>query len=86
MRIQRGDVKTHEVPPHGQISKLVLEEDYGIITSADNREVFFHRNSVIDADFDDLAIGAEVRFTEQQDEQGARASTVHVIGKHHIVG
>ena len=40
----------------------------------------------MDADFDRLEIGAEVRFAEEPGELGPQASTVHVVGKHHIVG
>ena len=82
-RHRRGDVKAHEAPPHGRIIDLYPE--HGRIETADGRIVYFHRNSVIDADFDKLAIGAEVRFVEEAGERGPQASTVHVIGKHHVV-
>jgi ribosomal subunit interface protein len=82
----RGDVKIHEVAPHGVISELVPMEDYGRIQSADNRSIYFHRNSVINADFDSLSEGDPVRFDEETGDEGPQASTVRVIGKHHIVG
>ena len=82
-RHRRGDVKVHEAPPHGRIIDLYPE--HGRIETADGRIVYFHRNSVIDADFDKLAIGAEVRFVEEAGERGPQASTVYVIGKHHVV-
>jgi cold shock CspA family protein len=31
-------------------------------------------------------MGAEVRFDEEMGERGPQASTVHLVGKHHIVG
>jgi hypothetical protein len=40
---------------------------------------------VVDADFDKLDIGTEVRFAEELGKLGPQATTVHVIGKHHIV-
>lgn len=83
-RRQRGHVKGHEVPPHGRIAELHLDD--GRIETADGRLVYFHRNSVIDAEFDKLAIGTEVRFVEEAGELGPQASTVHVVGKHHVVG
>lgn len=85
-RKQRGHVKTHEVPPHGRITQLVPAEDYGMITTVDGREVYFHRNSVIGAEFDSLELGSDVRFAEEAGEKGPQASTVHPIGKHHVVG
>jgi len=79
-------LKVHAPPPHGRIVELNPAEDYGRIETLDGRLVYFHRNSVLDADFDGLSIGAEVRFDEEAGERGPQASTVHVIGKHHIVG
>jgi ribosomal subunit interface protein len=85
-RRRRGKVKRHTVPPHGMIKQLVPMADYGIIATADGREIYFHRNSVVDTTFDQLQVGDEVRFIEQQGESGPQASTVHLCGKHHIVG
>jgi ribosomal subunit interface protein len=79
-------VKAHAVPPHGRISELNPAEGYGRITTLDGRLIYFHRNSVVEADFDRLQVGAEVRFAEEAGELGPQASTVHLIGKHHVVG
>ena len=85
-RKQRGDVKSHEVPPHGTISELVPYEDFGRILTSDGREIYFHRNSLVDGDFDALNTGDKVRFVEVAGDNGPQASTVHLIGKHNIVG
>lgn len=85
-RRQGRQVKAHEVPPHGRIAELHLDEDYGRIETPDGRLVYFHRNSVVDADFDKLPIGGEVRFTEEMGERGPQASTLHLVGKHHVAG
>lgn len=84
-RRQRGQVKAHEEVPHGRISQLFPEEHYGKIETPDGKEVYFHKNSVLNADFDKLEIGTEVRFDEEEGERGPQASTVKVVGKHHIV-
>lgn len=83
---QRADVKFHEEPPHGRISYLAPYEGFGRIETAEGREIYFHKNSVLNADFDALEIGTEVRYAEEEGEQGPQASTVKVIGKHHISG
>ena len=85
-RKQRGHVKSHEVPPHGKVSELVPDENYGRIQTADGRDIYFHRNSLLNANFDGLEIGMEVRYAEEAGELGPQASSVNVIGKHHIVG
>jgi ribosome-associated translation inhibitor RaiA/cold shock CspA family protein len=82
-REQRGDVKHHEPPLHGKV--LSLSGDEGCILSSDGREIDFHRNSVVEGSFDKLLPGNEVRFSEEMTETGPRATTVHVVGKHHIL-
>lgn len=76
--LQRGDVKTHSPQPHGRVLRLFPGEDYGFIESDDGREIYFHRNSVVNGDFDDLELGTVVRFAEEQGEKGPQASTVHI--------
>jgi ribosomal subunit interface protein len=84
-RHRKRHVKAHETPPHGVIQELHPDEGYGRITSSDGREIYFHRNSLLDADFDDLEIGDEVRFDEEAGDEGPQATTVKLVGKHHIV-
>lgn len=79
-------LKVHAPPPHGRIVELNPEEDRGRIETPDGRLIYFHRNSVIGANFSALKVGTEVRFHEEAGERGPQASTVQVIGKHHIVG
>ena len=82
VRKNRGDTKWHETPPHGTVTGLF--EDHGFITTPDGLEVYFHRNSVVDDKFSEMVEGSAVRFTETQGDQGPQASTVHLIGKHHL--
>jgi len=85
VRIRRNKVKVHETEPHGRIKQLFPQNDYGIIETADGREIYFHRNSILDANFDKLEEGTSVRFNEEMGDNGPQASTVHIEGKHHII-
>ncbi|HEV2495711.1 MAG TPA: HPF/RaiA family ribosome-associated protein [Terriglobia bacterium] len=78
-RRQRGDVKTHEPVPRGRVSKLFPAEGYGFLETPGGREIYFHRNSVLEGDFDGLKIGSVVSFTEEPGDQGPQASTVRAI-------
>lgn len=85
VRRRRQDVKAHEVPPHGRVSKLFPNENYGFIETSDGREVYFHRNSVLLDAFSRLQVGTEVTFIEEAGQKGSQASTVKVAGKHQHV-
>jgi cold shock CspA family protein/ribosome-associated translation inhibitor RaiA len=75
-REQRGAVKSHEAPLLGRVTWLEPELDYGFLETADSREIYFHRNSVLSGGFDTLRLGSEVRFVEEQGEKGPQASSV----------
>ncbi|HWP48438.1 MAG TPA: HPF/RaiA family ribosome-associated protein [Candidatus Limnocylindrales bacterium] len=85
VRRLRGTVKTHEAEPHARVSKLFPEEGYGFLETPDGREIYFHRNSVLEEGFKHLRIGMEVRFVEEEGEKGPQASTVKLVGKHQSV-
>ncbi|HJV80475.1 HPF/RaiA family ribosome-associated protein [Noviherbaspirillum sp.] len=85
VREQRGDVKTHEVPLHGRVTKL-FEDGYGFIETADGREFYFHRDNLVYPDFNAVAVGTDVQFLEQGGAgEGLQAKRV-TAGHHHISG
>jgi cold shock CspA family protein/ribosome-associated translation inhibitor RaiA len=84
IRKLEGEVKAHATPPHGTIASLVPERDHGFIATSDGREVYFHRNSVAGTQFEQLKIGQEVRYSESVGDKGPQATSVRLVGKHHI--
>jgi ribosomal subunit interface protein len=83
----RGEVKTHEAPPHGRVVRLFPYKGYGFIEMSDGREIYFHENSVVNGNFAQLEVDHEVRVVVVYDEsaQGPQATTVSPIGKHHLI-
>ena len=80
-QLRRGDDKRHDGQPHGIVEKL-FDEGYGFLREiGDDRQVYFHRNSVLHGDFDRLVIGTEVRFTPQDGENGPQASSVQIVAR-----
>jgi cold shock CspA family protein/ribosome-associated translation inhibitor RaiA len=77
-QIRRADVKRHDGEPHGLVAEL-SPDGYGFIRSFDNRDVYFHRNSVLHGDFERLTVGAEVRFSAEQGDEGPQASSVQLL-------
>lgn len=87
VRISRGDVKAHEAPLHGKVVRLFPYEGYGFVETSDGLEVYFHKNSVVEGTFDALEVGTEVRLVlaEKESLKGPQASTIRLVGKHHVV-
>lgn len=85
VRRRRGEAKTHAVPDHGRVARILPDRDCGFIAT-DAGEIYFHRNSVANDGFDKLEVGAEVRYVAQEGEspEGPQASTVVPLGKHHL--
>ncbi|ACB94197.1 cold-shock DNA-binding domain protein [Beijerinckia indica subsp. indica ATCC 9039] len=77
----RGQVKVHETQPIGTVIRVRPEEDYGFLET-EGREIYFHRNSVLDEAFAHLEPGVRVTFVEEMGEKGPQASTVKLLGKH----
>lgn len=79
---QRGEIKKHpEQEAAAIVSKLYPKEDYGFIKTLDDQEIYFHRNSVVNDDFDRLEIGTGVRYVTREGEKGLQASTVQIVDK-----
>ena len=77
-QLRRGELKTRDAEPRGLVARL-SPEGFGFIRSFDNRDVYFHRNSVLHGDFERLAVGTEVRFSPEEGEKGLQASSVQVV-------
>jgi cold shock CspA family protein len=82
VRRRRQDVKHHEQLPHARVRVVKPGQDFGFLETIDGREVYFHKHSVVNADFDSLTPGTEVAFAEEPGEKGPQATTVRVVGRH----
>ncbi|WEX10724.1 HPF/RaiA family ribosome-associated protein [Chelativorans sp. AA-79] len=78
----QGQTKHHEPQPAGTVVRIDPSGGFGFIAAPDGQEIYFHRNSVLNAAFDKLEPGARVTFVEEQGEKGTQASTVRLAGRH----
>ena len=81
-RRSQGQVKHHDEMPIATVARLDPSGEFGFLETADGREIYFHRNSVLNGGFVRLAVGSRVTFAEELGEKGAQASTVRLLGKH----
>lgn len=76
---QRGAVKTHDLPPHGRVVRLLTDPDgvrYGFLESRDGRQIYFQEAALVGLPYDDLDVGTEVRYAAAEGREGPQASTV----------
>jgi cold shock CspA family protein/ribosome-associated translation inhibitor RaiA len=81
-RRMQGQVKSHEAPPIATVKRFDDQGGFGFLETNDGREVYFHKNSVLNGDSRQVAPGTRVTFFEEIGEKGPQASTVRVLGKH----
>lgn len=72
----QGEVKPHEAAFAGQISQLYPAEDHGFILTHEGTQLYFHRNNLMQGDFDRLRKGEKVRFVETAGDTGPIAYKV----------
>ena len=65
----------------GKIKKLIREKGFGFISDADGSEVFFHKNGLVDVEFDALNEDMEVEFEVEKTPKGSNAINVSIAKK-----
>jgi ribosomal subunit interface protein len=76
----QGEIKRDVAQDRGLVGRVFPEEGYGFIQTSDGRDVYFHKNSVLNGGFERLRQGTQVRFKEEEGEKGPQASTVDIAG------
>lgn len=80
---QNREVKQHPAQEkQGIVSQLNRDENHGFIREADtNHPLYFHENSVLHGDWEELMEGSIVRYVSSVDPEsdGARATTVELV-------
>jgi ribosomal subunit interface protein len=66
----------HSTPLRGKIVRLFYEDGYGFIESTQGEEYFFSRDSVTKGAWNELDVGAEVKFTAGEGQEGPYASSI----------
>jgi len=63
----------------GTVKKTVAERGFGFISDTDGRELFFHRSSLVDSQFDAIKGGEKVEFEIEESAKGPRAVNVRIV-------
>lgn len=62
----------------GQVADMPEGEEFGFLMTKDGGVLYFHRNSVLHGNFDELRRGDDVRYVEEMGDTGPMASKVRV--------
>jgi ribosome-associated translation inhibitor RaiA/cold shock CspA family protein len=73
---RQGEVKPHAAPFQGRVSEIHRDKDFGYLTTNEGELLYFHRNSVMNGDFDKLELGEQIQFVESLGDTGPTASKV----------
>jgi len=65
----------------GKVKKLVRERGFGFISDTDGSEVFFHRNNLVDVEFDALNENDDLEFEIEKSPKGPSAINVRSAKK-----
>ena len=79
-KARQGEVKPHPTPVQGRVSELHRERDFGYLTTNDGTLLYFHRNSMMNGDFDKLEPGDPLEYVEAMGDTGPTASKVWPAG------
>jgi cold shock protein len=60
----------------GTVKRVIRDRGFGFIRSAEGREIFFHRSSLQEINFDTLKEGDAVEFEVENGPKGPRAIAV----------
>jgi len=57
----------------GKIHRLLKDKHYGFIRGPQNTDYFFHESGLKNVKLDELEIGQEVEFEDEESDKGLRA-------------
>lgn len=80
-RKQRGETKRPTTAPVAKVTQVFDEQGYGFLITPEGREVYFHRESVLNGAFDELEPGTTVTYAEETGEKGPQASSVRLVNR-----
>jgi ribosome-associated translation inhibitor RaiA/cold shock CspA family protein len=78
----RTKVAQHDVSNQflGQVAEMHADEDHGFLVTKEGGLLYFHRNSMLNGDFDKLRRGDRVHYVEEIGDTGPIAVKVRVAG------
>lgn len=79
----RGEVKTSPGQNlfHGQIAEIDPNGEFGFILTGEGTQLYFHRNALLEGEWEKLARGTEVRYVPKDGDTGPTAAKVWLVSE-----
>ncbi|MFP4376014.1 MAG: HPF/RaiA family ribosome-associated protein [Spirochaetales bacterium] len=79
---QRNEVKANAMDQAvGIVSKILHEEGYGFVKDPSEQDIYFHKNAVLESDFDRIEEGTAVWYVAEVGDDGLQATSVRIHDK-----
>jgi cold shock CspA family protein len=80
----RGDVKTslEQNLFQGQVAEIDTLGEFGFILTKEGNQLYFHRNALLDGDWEKLSRGTVVHYVEKDGDTGPTAAKVWIGPEH----
>jgi cold shock CspA family protein/ribosome-associated translation inhibitor RaiA len=79
---QRYNVKENTMDQAvGIVSKILRDDGYGFIRDPSEQDVYFHKNAVLENDFDRIEEGTAVWYVAEVGDDGLQATSVRIHDK-----
>jgi cold shock CspA family protein/ribosome-associated translation inhibitor RaiA len=80
----RGDVKTSPEQNlfQGQVAEIDTSGEFGFILTNEGNQLYFHRNALLDGEWDKLSRGTVVHYVEKDGDTGPTAAKVWIGPEH----
>ena len=82
-RVDRSRAAAHDSQRQslGQVAEITPERDFGYLMTKEGGLLYFHRNSVLSGNFDELKRGDQVHYNDDVGDTGPIATKVRVKAK-----
>jgi cold shock CspA family protein/ribosome-associated translation inhibitor RaiA len=82
----RGDVKASEEQNlfSGQVAEIDPNGEFGFILTKQGGQLYFHRNALLDGDWEKLERGTTVHYVEKSGDTGPTAAKVWLAPEHRM--
>lgn len=79
IKTKKTKIKTFETHEYGFIKSFDPIQEFGFIVDSLGREIYFHKNSILNFNAHELKPGLKVRYNEELGDKGQHVTSMHIV-------